>query len=490
MASENFRRRKPLQRVYLAAAVATVGVSAGWILLAGVMFPAAMVRKTIHFGNERLVSIQPSPEMSGPMCKLEPASASQEMLLALSGQQTAGGAAAAPASAQTATPPPRPSEAQREAVRKRQPLRNITDPLFGFAGITVDVNNDEVIMAEENLSKIVVYNRLENTPPSATMSEPKRQIGGRNTFLEYACGVYVDPANGDIYAINNDTMNWMPVFGRDQKGDIAPKRKIDTPHTTASMVADESTQEMFLTIQDDHAVVVFDKNGPEETRMKRVLQGKNTRLADPHGIAINTKTNELIVSNWGTTNSRPELEPGKGGGSFGRGARRGDFPVGRNRAYPASGEIRPPSLTFYPKDAHGDVAPLRVIQGPKTMLNWPTSIAVYPDRNEIFVANDTGHSITVYPADAGGDVAPIRVISGPRTMIKNPTGVFVDEQHNELWVANFGSHSATVYPIDANGNVMPKRIIRSGPVSAGSPMLGNPHTVAYDSKREEVLVAN
>jgi len=312
--------------------------------------------------------------MNGVMCELAPASASEELLFALTLQQSGGSVASssAPSSTQSATPPPRPSEVQREEVRRRQPLRNITDPLFGFAGITVDLKNNEVIIAEENLSSIVVYDRLENTPPTATMSEPKRMIGGQETFLEYACGVYVDPANGDIYAINNDTMNWMPVFGRDQKGDVIPKRKIATPHTTAGMVGDDETQEIFLTIQDDHAVVVFDKNGPEEAPVKRVIQGKNTGLADPHGIGLNTKTNEIIVANWGTTNDRPGFAPGKGGGSFGRGAQRSDFPVGRNRAYPASGEIRPPSLTIYPKHAQGDVAPLRVIQGPKTMLDWPT----------------------------------------------------------------------------------------------------------------------
>ena len=92
--------------------------------------------------------------------------------------------------------------------------------------------------------------------------------------------------------------------------------------------------------------------------------------------------------------------------------------------------------------------------------------------------------------DANGDAAPIRVIAGPKTMIKNPTGVFADLKNQELWVANFGSHSATVFPFDANGNATPKRIIRSGPPDAGAPMLGNPHTVAFDTKRNEVLVAN
>jgi DNA-binding beta-propeller fold protein YncE len=123
-------------------------------------------------------------------------------------------------------------------------------------------------------------------------------------------------------------------------------------------------------------------------------------------------------------------------------------------------------------------------------LNWPTDIAVHPERGELFVANDTGDSITVYRTTDTGDVAPIRVIKGPRSLVKNPTGVEVDLKNNELWVANFGNHSATVYPMDANGDQAPKRIIRSGRLDEASPMLSNPHTLAFDTKRDEVLVSN
>ncbi|MSV35156.1 MAG: hypothetical protein EXQ47_06090 [Bryobacterales bacterium] len=430
-----------------------------------------------------MTAFEKLPEMAGPMCEFAPASAtSSEMMMRTSLLQ---GAAPGVAGA-----PPRPSASARDLVQKRQPVSNIEDPHFGFAGITVDLARNEVIIAEENISTILVYDRMENTPPTAAMSEPKRIIGGEETFIEYACGVYVDPANGDIYSINNDTMNWMPVFGRDQKGDIKPKRKLGVPHTTAGIMVDEDTQELFLTIQDDHAVVVYPKYAEEEALIKRVIQGKDTGLADPHGIGLDTKRGELYITNWGSNNNRPEWEQGKGGGGFGRSARRGDFPVGRNRTYPASGMFHPASVTVYKKDASGNAVPIREIKGPKTGLDWPTAVAVHPERGEIFVANDTGHNISVFPITANGDVAPIRVIQGPKSFIKNPTGVFVDLKNNELWVANFGSHSATVYPFDASGDAVPKRIIRSGPVDAGSPMLGNPHTVAFDSKRDQVLVAN
>jgi DNA-binding beta-propeller fold protein YncE len=319
------------------------------------------------------------------------------------------------------------------------------------------------------------------------MTEPKRIIGGPNAFLEYACSVYIDPETGDIYGINNDTMNWMPVFGRDQEGDVAPKRKLQTPHTTFGVVVDEDTDEMFLTIQDDHAVVVYNKYAEEEDSPLRIIQGQSTMMADPHGIGLDTINNEIFVTNWGTNNERPPLSEGGGGDDR---HNREDFPVGRTRVFPGSGKIAPPSITVYPQDGHGDVAPLRVIQGPKTQMDWPTALAIHSERGEIYVANDTGNSVIVFPVDAEGDVAPIRVIRGPRTMVDNPTGIAIDFENEELWVANFGNHAATVFDLDADGNVAPKRVIRSGPVSASSPMLSNAHTVAFDSKRQEVLVAN
>jgi len=433
--------------------------------------------RAVVIGSDRLVAWEQLPEMNGPMCEWIPAAASMTLAGAL--QQSA--------AASDRTAPAHPSEEARARVATRPPIYRVEDPHYGFAGITVDPVRNEVIIAEENVSSLVVYDRLTNTPPTAAMSEPKRVVGGPATYLEYACSVYVDPATGDIYGVNNDTMNWMPVFGRDAEGDVAPKRKLRTPHTTFGIVADEAAQELFLTIQDDHAVVVFNKNAKDEDSPIRILQGRKTLMADPHGITLDPKRGEIFVSNWGTNNDRPPLSEGGGGDAR---HEREDFPVGRARAFSGSGKIQPPSITVYPKNAQGDTAPLRVIQGPKTQMDWPTSLAVHPERGEIYVANDTGDSVIVFKADASGDVAPIRVLKGPRTMIKNPTGVTLDLVNNELWVANFGSHSATVFAVDAGGNVSPKRVIRSGPASAPSPKLSNAHTVAFDSKREEILVAN
>jgi DNA-binding beta-propeller fold protein YncE len=322
------------------------------------------------------------------------------------------------------------------------------------------------------------------------MSEPKRMIRGIKTDIEFQCSLYVDPANGDIYAVNNDTLGKLVIFSHGAQGDVAPDRFIEPPHTTYGIAMDEKNQEMFLTIQDDAAVVTFRKAAQGRDAPVRTLQGERTLLADPHGIAVDSKKDLLFVSNWGSVSVHKAPDSGPLVQSLGRGIARPNFPVGRNYSVPGSGKFMEPSITVYARNASGDTAPLQIIQGPKSQLNWPTALAVDPDRGELYVANDPAHSILVFQYGASGDVAPIRVLRGPKTQIQNPTGLFLDLKNDELWVSNFGNHTATVYKRTAANDTAPLRIIRSGPPKAPAAMTGNPFTVAYDSKRDELLVAN
>ena len=157
---------------------------------------------------------------------------------------------------------------------------------------------------------------------------------------------------------------------------------------------------------------------------------------------------------------------------------------------PGSGQLLPPSISVYSRTASGNTAPLRVIAGPDTQLNWPATIAVEPGRGELFVANDGGHSILVFRETDQGNVAPSRILKGPKTGIKNPIGVSLDTENNELWVSNFANHSVTVYSLSAEGDTPPLRTIRAAPLGKVALGVGNPGGVAYDSKRKEILVPN
>lgn len=428
-------------------------------------------------GHPQLVSIQPLPETDGQMCEWVPASAGSSLFAAMAEQRAAREAA-------------EPDAATKAEVAKRKPIRMIRDPFGAYSAVAVDPVHNEVVMTDENLFSIVAYDRLENTPPRAKMSEPKRMIQGMNTDIEFQCALYIDPANGDIYAVNNDTLGRMAVFSHEKRGDAVPDRFLQTPMATFGIAVDEKDQELMLTVQDDAAVVTFRKTATGKDSPIRTLQGEHTLMADPHGIALDPKNDRIYVSNWGSVNVHVPPPSGIVRGTLNRGIGRTNWPVGRNDAVPGSGKIMAPSITVYPRNASWDTAPLQVIQGPKTQLNWPTALSVDYERGELYVTNDPADSVLVFKSDATGDVEPIRVLKGPKTMIKNPTGVYVDMKNDEVWVANFGNHTATVYKRGAAGDTPPLRMIRSGPPDAPAPMMGNPHTVAYDSKREELLVAN
>ena len=440
----------------IAATLAAVAVVAAWIVLGAGVKPqqlqsnsqAALRRPA---GYPQLVSVEPLPISDGQMCEWAPASSSVS-LATFQKEQLAAGAS-----------PLALDEKATSVEVDRAPVRIIRDTDSIYSSIAVDNHFDEVILQDANLFGIRVFNRLDNTPASAKFTEPKRVIEGDKTKLEFNCGLYVDPKTGDIYSVEQDTGDRMIVFPHVAKGNMAPSRQLVIPHRGYAIAVDEEKQELYLTVQYPPKVVVFRKEASEDEKPLRILEGPRTRLADVHGIAIDVKNHLMFVNNHGSDS---------------------DYRVA------GSGQFRRPSINVYPLDASGDTAPLRVIEGPKTQLDWPAAMSLDPDRGELYVANDVGDSVLVFRTTDSGDVAPARVVKGSKTGLKNPTGVVVDTQKKELWVSNMGNPSARVYPLDANGNVAPLRTIRSAPAGKLSLKFGKPGAVAFDSKREEILVPN
>ena len=437
--------------------------------------------RTKVIGSDRLVAIEPLAEAGGEICEPVPATREEMLLAAMQQRQDARDAAKTARGAATQ------NRATTQDRSQLKPVRWIRDPYAAYSSVAVDPINNEVVLTDENLFQILVYDRTANTPPSARLTEPKRIIAGLNTKIEFQCGLYIDPTNGNIYAVNNDTVDTLVIFDRTAKGNVPPTRELYTPHGTFGIAVDEAAQEMFLTLQHDSSLVVFRKYAEKDESPLRLLQGDATGLADPHGIALDTKNGWMFISNHGAVSSR---SPRPDARASRRGAKKQNWPLERAEAVPGSGRSLPPSIIVHSMKAQGNVPPLRVLQGPKTQFNWPTGLAIDEQRGELYVANDIGHEILVFNVTDNGDVAPKRVIKGPKTNLANPTGVWVDLKNNELWAANFMNHSATVYPLNASGDVAPLRIIRSGPLNEPSLGIGNPHPVAYDSKREQILVPN
>ncbi len=286
--------------------------------------------------------------------------------------------------------------AETQDASQRKPERMIRDPYAAYSAVAVDPAHNEVVLTDENLFNIWVYDRDAQTSPNKS-TEAKRIIGGLNTKIEFQCGLYIDPGNGDIYAVNNDTIDTLVIFSRNAIGDVAPDRELHTPHGTFGIAVDEEKRELFLTVQHDNAIVVYNKSAKGTEAPIRVVQGDDTGLADPHGMALDTRRNLLYVTNHGSSHQVRAKESAGGR----RKEESPGFPLGRDDAVPGSGKMGPPSITVYSKDARGNVRPLRTIQGPKTQMNWPTGIAIDEERNEIYVANDGGNSVLVFDASTG-----------------------------------------------------------------------------------------
>ena len=459
------RARRTSRRIQLLSLIAVLGIATQLGLSRESGVPQEEARQTKIIGSDRLVSIQPLPTVNGELCFSDSA---PETLMAALQQREAGVSRAASNLEDTS---------QTTIALDRPPLRTIRDRSPTFSAVAVDVKNNEIILQDENLFQIMVYDRTTNTPPTARLSEPKRIIGGLNTKMEFNCGLYVDSTTGDIYSVNNDTIDTMVVFSRNARGNVRPDRELSTPHRTYGITVDEGDEELFLTVQDPPMVVVYHKYAEGEAEPIRVLRGNRTGLADAHGIGLDTKNGWMFVANYGSS------------GVYADGG--GNFIGGRNDAMiPGSGTFKLPSITVFPIKASGDTPALRTIQGPSTRLNWPGHIYVDQEHGELFVANDADDSILVFRVTDSEDVAPTRILKGPRTQLKNPTGIFVDTVNDELVVSNMGNHRATVYARTAHGNTPPIRTIRAGAEDKPALMIGNPGSVAYDTTREEILVPN
>ena len=147
----------------------------GFLLLAvtvGLIFDrsgANAVARGKLLDEERLVSWETLPSIDGAACEWIPASASVSL-------------EALQSTPQSEAVPPQPSAGAKERVSTRDPIYTIKDPHYAFAGIAVDPIRNEVVIAEENVSSMVVYDRLTNTPASCGDERTKARNRRRESF--------------------------------------------------------------------------------------------------------------------------------------------------------------------------------------------------------------------------------------------------------------------------------------------------------------------
>lgn len=145
-------------------------------------------------------------------------------------------------------------------------------------------------------------------------------------------------------------------------------------------------------------------------------------------------------------------------------------------------------ILIYRGDSDGAAAPVRVIQGNKTMLIGPQTAAFDVLHDEILVGDASSGSIMIWDRLANGNVAPKRVIHGPKTGLREITGIAADPKRNLIVVVNMGAthdeHGVFIFNRLDHGDVAPKQII--GGQETG---ISHARQVVVDSERGKIYVA-
>jgi DNA-binding beta-propeller fold protein YncE len=119
--------------------------------------------------------------------------------------------------------------------------------------------------------------------------------------------------------------------------------------------------------------------------------------------------------------------------------------------------------------AVGEEAPVRTIQGARTGLSRPETVAVDEKNDELFVGDPGDRRVLVYKRDADGDARPLRTIQGPKTKLLQVVGIAVDPNRDVLVVSTYsrlpgGVTGLLIFGRTDEGDVAPRRVI-AGPRS-------------------------
>ncbi len=117
-------------------------------------------------------------------------------------------------------------------------------------------------------------------------------------------------------------------------------------------------------------------------------------------------------------------------------------------------------IAIFARMAKGGDKPTRLIYGQPTHLSRTMhGIRYNPNRDEFYVGNPFGQALLTFRGGANGQEAPIRIIQGPKTLLENPDTVEVDPLHDELITPE--PTKVLFYAATATGDVAPIREFHS-----------------------------
>jgi hypothetical protein len=268
-------------------------------------------------------------------------------------------------------------------------------------------------------------------------------------FLLPACGGdgnHISVSPRELYVCSLDHVS---IFDASLSGNVSPLTvfaQATDPSGLSGMTVDVNNNEIFVVTRD--SITVYVKTFDGDMVPVRAISGDFTALSAPAGIAVDTASDEIFVTNFSNN-----------------------------------------TITVYARTANGNVPPLRTIAGDATTLDSPRAITIDVSNNEIMVTNRSAR-ITVFATNANGNEPPLRTISFPEPA--EFEGIALDAVHNEILVTRFTGidryhfiTSLLVYERTAQGNADPLRTVPGDPSGILGAMIG----VAVDPLNNELFVA-
>jgi DNA-binding beta-propeller fold protein YncE len=279
----------------------------------------------------------------------------------------------------------------RDAAGDVAPSRTILGQIGdGPHQIAIRHGADELFVANNLAYSVAVYDLASGTL--------KRVISGRSTGLIRPTGIAVDDVNEEIY-VANDLGGTVTVYEIWAAGDVSPKRTIRSASIArpVGIAVDLAHDEIVVANYGSgrESIAIFERLSEGDSLPKRTIEGSNTALNLPQGVAVDPIHDEIVVAN----------------SAF---------------FWPDRGSI----LTF-PRTADGDVAPIRTLAGSATQLCNPIGVALDLATSELVVANSNfglgscAQSVTTYGRTASGNTAPQRTVAGSLTALEHPASVAI-----------------------------------------------------------------
>jgi hypothetical protein len=266
-------------------------------------------------------------------------------------------------------------------------------PLEHITGTQTDLETPTGVAIDEKgniyVSDLAANAILEFAAGATGNVKPKATITGKLTRLAQPAGVALDRKD-NIYVSNSAGPGSIVVFASGSGGNVAPMATIGGKNTELSRapqgLALDSHANIYVAVSNNY-VLEFSAGSHGDVAPTETIHGKQAVLSKPTGIGIDRNANIYVSSFWShigayTPGSHGDAPPTNiiGGALTGLGLLFGVALDANGNIYavsqPQSSNVSTNGVYEFAKGSDGNVQPTAVLSGKKTLLTYPSAIAI------------------------------------------------------------------------------------------------------------------